>query len=273
MKFLLMTLCAVWICIRLEGSTQPEEQIFIRDLKFDHQTNEFKISYSSSNSNVVTTLQDSGGLYLCVINQLLKEYYHRMGETSEREKNPEFSKNHLKLISQLAAKIPMTESFKIRDSIRSYIQNFRKGGGSVLKALEETVVNSVQEDKILVLEETFFDPNEKRKLEEEIVLLNHQLKNSNFTQESDEPDMKSFLKRYYEKKLLKLSSVLKNYPTQYSKREKKILASESIFCSAKLPYVALMNSDVGELIETFSREIKSSPTEQKSETKSKESHL
>lgn len=274
MKFCIMTLSVVLSCSAYSAPLNPGEKILIQDLGFDPQSKEFQIRYSSPNSYAVTTLKDSGSLYLCVVDQLLKEYYRRMSSHAQGQVTPEFSKKHLKLLSQVAATIPVTKSSKIKDSLRTYIQNFRTGGGPVLESLRETILELLKDHQVSLTEETIFNPEDKKKLENEITLLNSNIEQLRKQQEGSSYDMKLLLARSYEGKLKQLKEDLKNFPQKKSKQEKKISALESIFCASTLPPFSLLNPDVGALLDKLTEEVKGTlPSEKSNRADSTDTHF
>lgn len=274
MKVTLLSLSFFILCFSSGITFGTHPVIYIKDLGFDPQSKEFRITYTDPSKHSVTTLKDSGPLPLCVVEQLLLEYYRRMSTFPDNERNPNLSQKHMVLINQLAATLPHTDGEQIRESLRQYIQQYRKGGGPVMKAVKEVTLNIMKDRKISSLEEIIYDPEKKQQIEGEIKQLTARIYNTKNSPQDNSPDLKTLLLRSLEGRLSELKRNLQSMPSQSSKKEKQIPALESIFCAASLTPFILKNDEIGGLLDKLSKEVTEIlPKTETSRTSENETHF
>jgi hypothetical protein len=249
-----------------------EEGIYIKEFNFDPQSKEFEISYLNSDQTNLSTLKTSSPIYLCIVNQLLHEYYQ--GFQNIETKPMEFSREHLKLINQVAYIVPEAEKKELRNAIKNYIKQFNKTGDVIFQALSESITHLLKNETLNIKEQTLDSKERKTTIENEIKIITAQIEDAKKAEGDEKQSLKKLWVRSLAGKKEKLSQLLKRLPKETSRTEHNVSALESPFCLGGKTSHKLLNEDPSFLLEKFTNEItKAFPESPYLKSKSLDTHF
>lgn len=266
------TVIYISLLLNLSVSFGLDDGIFIKEFRFDPNSKEFEISYLNSDQTNLSVLKTSSPLYLCLVNQLLHDYYQSF--ENDPTKHIEFSRDHLKLINQVAYIVPENEKEELITAIKSYIKQFDKNGNVIFKALSDSITRLLKNETLKIKEETLDSKERKITLEKEINTIAAQIEHAQKNDGEQKQPLKKLWVRALESKKEKLSQLLRRLPKELSKAEHDVSALESPFCFGGKTKYKLLNEDPRYLLEKFTSEItKAFPESPYLKSKSLETHF